>query len=60
VFLFYVFFKHFKELDSELSHLEVKTQSDFTELRMVPARQQCLNYGKKIYKNRHVTVKANG
>ncbi|KAG1967634.1 hypothetical protein F2P79_002954 [Pimephales promelas] len=35
---------HFKELDSELSHLEVKTQSDFTELRMVPARQQCLNY----------------
>ncbi|XDV13372.1 hypothetical protein PO909_001789, partial [Leuciscus waleckii] len=35
---------HFKELDSELSHLEVKTQSDFTELRMVPARQQCLKY----------------
>ncbi|KAK7167520.1 hypothetical protein R3I94_001800 [Phoxinus phoxinus] len=35
---------HFKELDSELSHLEVKTQSDLTELRMVPARQQCLKY----------------
>ncbi|XP_067284997.1 protein outspread isoform X3 [Pseudorasbora parva] len=35
---------HFKELDSELSHLEVKTQNDFTELRMVPARQQCLQY----------------
>ncbi|CAM4384981.1 unnamed protein product [Leuciscus chuanchicus] len=35
---------HFKELDSELSHLEVRTQSDFTELRMVPARQQCLKY----------------
>ncbi|XP_077068452.1 uncharacterized protein LOC143721692 isoform X2 [Siphateles boraxobius] len=35
---------HFKELDSELSHLEVKGQSDFTELRMVPARQQCLKY----------------
>ncbi|KAK9977520.1 hypothetical protein ABG768_019329 [Culter alburnus] len=35
---------HFKELDSELSHLQVKTQSDPTEARMVPARQQCLNY----------------
>ncbi|XP_059410414.1 myosin phosphatase Rho-interacting protein isoform X1 [Carassius carassius] len=35
---------YFKELDSELISSEVKTQSDFTKPRMVPARQQSLKY----------------
>lgn len=35
---------HFKELQSELCTLGVKTQSDFTKLRMEPARKQSLKY----------------
>ncbi|XP_042576428.1 myosin phosphatase Rho-interacting protein isoform X1 [Cyprinus carpio] len=35
---------YFKELDSELIASEVKTQSDFSKLRMAPARQQSLKY----------------
>ncbi|XP_058627712.1 myosin phosphatase Rho-interacting protein isoform X3 [Onychostoma macrolepis] len=35
---------YFKELDSEPVASEVKAQSDFTKLRMVPARQQSLKY----------------
>ncbi|XP_050954004.1 myosin phosphatase Rho-interacting protein isoform X1 [Labeo rohita] len=35
---------YFKDLDSELSVSEVKAQSDFAKLRMVPARQQSLKY----------------
>ncbi|KAI7803775.1 putative flagellar attachment zone protein 1-like [Triplophysa rosa] len=35
---------HFKELQLELSALGVKTQSDFTKLRMEPARKQSLKY----------------